>query len=275
MSIVTFWSNGREETGKTMAIAAISTYMAIEHNYRILVISTTNKDDVIQNCFWEKPKKKATSSLFGMVSSIDTQTGMNGLIKMARSNKITPEIIRNYTKVVFKDTLEILLSGNEIEEDLSNYYPEIISLANQYYDLVFVDLDSNIDEAIERTILKNSNLIVANISQRLRSIDIFKNMRQENELLSSPKTLILVGRYDKFSKYTAKNISRYIGEKNQVLTIPYNTLFFEAAEEAGVPDLFLKIRKIDKDDRNYIFLQEVQRAAENIQYRLQALQMRT
>lgn len=274
MSIVTFWSNGKEETGKTMAIAAISTYMAIEHNFKILVISTTDKNDAIQNCFWEKQKKKSTSSLFGMVQSIDMQTGMSGLIKMARSNKISPEMIRNYTKVVFKDTLEVLLSGNEIGEDLSMYYPEIINLANQYYDIVFVDLDSNIDDAIERQILQDSNLIVANISQRLKSIDTFIKMKQENELLSSPKTLILVGRYDKFSKYTAKNISRYMKEKNQVLTMPYNTLFFEAAEEAGVPDLFLKIRKIDKEDRNYIFMQEVQRAAENIQYRLQNLQMR-
>lgn len=30
MSIVTFWSNGREETGKTMAAVAIATHMAID-----------------------------------------------------------------------------------------------------------------------------------------------------------------------------------------------------------------------------------------------------
>ena len=274
MSIVTFWSNGKEETGKTMSIAAISTYMAIEHNYKILVISTTDKSDSIANCFWSRQKKKTNTSLYGVRQGIDTQTGMSGLIRVARSNKITPEVISNYTKVVFKDTLEILLSGNTTGEDLSEFYPEIIDLANQYYDLVFVDLDSNIDEAIERKILNSSNLVVANLSQRLKSIDIFKQIRQENELFKSPKTLILVGRYDKFSKYTSKNISRYIGERNEVLTIPYNTLFFEAAEEAGVPDLFLKVRKIDKEDRNYLFVQEVKRAAENIQYRLQDLQMR-
>ena len=274
MSIVTFWSNGKEETGKTMSIAAISTYMAIEHNYKILVISTTDKSDSIANCFWSRQKKKTNTSLYGVRQGIDTQTGMSGLIRIARSNKITPEVISNYTKVVFKDTLEILLSGNTTGEDLSEFYPEIIDLANQYYDLVFVDLDSNIDEAIERKILNSSNLVVANLSQRLKSIDIFKQIRQENELFKSPKTLILVGRYDKFSKYTSKNISRYIGERNEVLTIPYNTLFFEAAEEAGVPDLFLKVRKIDKEDRNYLFVQEVKRAAENIQYRLQDLQMR-
>ena len=84
-----------------------------------------------------------------------------------------------------------------------------------------------------------------------------------------------MGRYDRYSKYTAKNISRYLGEKNQILTIPYNTLYFEAAEEAGVPDLFLKFRKsIDPDDRNAFFIQEVKRAADNIIYRLQDLQMK-
>ena len=31
MSIVTFWNSGREQTGKTLSIAAIATYMAIEH----------------------------------------------------------------------------------------------------------------------------------------------------------------------------------------------------------------------------------------------------
>ena len=66
MSIVTFWSNGKEETGKTMSIAAISTYMAIEHNYKILVMSTTDKSDSIANCFWSRQKKKTNASLYGV-----------------------------------------------------------------------------------------------------------------------------------------------------------------------------------------------------------------
>ncbi len=91
--------------------------------------------------------------------------------------------------------------------------------------------------------------------------------------MQSSKTLILVGRYDKFSTYNAKNITRFLGEKNQVLTIPYNTLLFEASNEAGVPDLFLRLKRIsDIDDRNAIFMQEVKRATENIIYRLQELQ---
>ena len=38
MSIVTFWSNGKEQTGKTLAVAAIGTHMAIEHNLSLIHI---------------------------------------------------------------------------------------------------------------------------------------------------------------------------------------------------------------------------------------------
>ena len=57
--------------------------------------------------------------------------------------------------------------------------------------------------------------------------------------------------------------------------LPYNTLYFEATNEAGVPDLFLRFKKLlDLDDRNAIFIEEVKRASENIIYRLQELQAR-
>ena len=61
-------------------------------------------------------------------------------------------------------------------------------------------------------------------------------------------------------------------EKNKVSVIPYNTLFFEACEEAKVPELFLNIRKINEEDENSFFISEVNRASENIIYRLQDLQ---
>lgn len=274
MSVVTFWSNGKEQTGKTMTMAAIATYMAIEHNKRILLISTANKKDALETCFWETRKEKKGFGLFSQnMNNLDTQNGIDGLIRLMKSNKITPDIITNYTKIVFKDRLEILL-GSQSLEDKSNYYPDIIKLANRFYDLVLVDLDNTINEFARMTILKDSNLIIANLNQRLSSLNEFNEIRKTDEFLNTNKVLIIIGRYDRFSKYNSKNIARYLGEKKQVLTIPYNTLFFEATEEAGVPDMFLKFRKItDTEDRNGFFIQEVKRASEAIIYKLQDLQM--
>ncbi len=278
MSIVTFYNSSVEQTGKTMSIAAIATYMAIEHNYRILVISTTNREDALKRCFWEEKKKKKNLGIFGPNAALEVETGVEGLARVIRSNKISPDIITNYTKVVFKDRFEILLGCEYPPSDgtvIESMYPNIIKSANQYYDLVFVDLDENVNEETRKTIIYDSDIVVINMSQRLKSINKFKELKEKNQLLAFKKALILIGRYDKFSKYSVKNISRYLGEKNQVLTIPYNTLFFEATEEAGVPDLFLRFRKnLDSEDRNAFFIEEIKRASENIVYRLQDLQMK-
>lgn len=277
MSVVTFWNNGKEQTGKTLSLVAISTYLAIEHNYRILVISTGYQDENLDNCFWQPKKTKKNLGLFGPNTSMAMEEGIAGLTKIMKSNKLSPDIITNYTKIIFKDRLEILqtFKGTFNEyEDIRRYYSDIINLANNYYDLVFVDLDNQVQDDVMEMIMRNSNLIVASLSQRLTSINDFMDMREKQPILKSKKTLLLFGRYDKFSKYTIKNISRYMGEKNKVSTIPYNTLFFEACEEASVPDLFLRLRKTDEDDRNGFFMSEVKRTAENIIYRLEDLSMK-
>lgn len=277
MSVVTFWNDGKEQTGKTLSIAAISTYMAIEHNYRILIISTGYRDDTLNQCFWKEKKVKRNFGLFGPNTNEILEEGIVGLAKVVKSNKLSPENITNYTKIIFKDRLEVLqgFKGETSDYDeLEKTYPDIINLANSYYDLVFIDLDNEMNPNIREMILANSDLIVANISQRLTSIDRFMETREKTPILNSKKTLILIGKYDKFSKYSIKNITRYMGEKNKVSTIPYNTLFFEACEEAKVPDLFLKIRNVDEEDINGFFLSEVKRTSENIMYRLQDLAMK-
>lgn len=274
MSVVTFWSDGREQTGKTLSIAAISTYMAVEHNYRILIISTGYRDDTLNQCFWKEKKVKRNFGLFGPNTNEILEEGIVGLAKVVKSNKLSPENITNYTKIIFKDRLEVLqgFRGETSDYDeLEKTYPDIINLANSYYDLVFIDLDNEMNPSIREMILTNSDLIVANISQRLTSIDRFMETRENTPILNSKKTLLLIGKYDKFSKYSIKNITRYMGEKNKVSTIPYNTLFFEACEEAKLPDLIFNLRKIDEEDINGFFLSEVKRTSENIMYRLQDL----
>lgn len=282
MSVITFVNNLNEETGKTMSLVAIATNMAIEYNNRILIISTTNKEDKIRDCYFEETQvKKNRLGIFGEVKrTIDTENGIEGIAKIARSNKLTPEIITNYTRVVFKDRLEVIFgtekketNGDLQEKEIVEEYIDLINVASMYYDKVFVDLDNNIDEDIREQIINRSDLVIVNTSQNYKSLKKLKEDKAQSELLKSSRSLILIGRYDKYSKYNIKNITRFLEEKNQVLTIPYNTLYFEATNEAGVPDLFLSLRKsVDSEDRNAIFIEEVKRASENIVYRLQELQ---
>ena len=79
------------------------------------------------------------------------------------------------------------------------------------------------------------------------------------------------------TKYVAeslKNITRYLGTKEKFSLVPYNVLFYEAAEEATVPDLFLRLRKLnDSNDNNYFFVKETLDLTNRIVARIKELQM--
>ena len=174
MAVVTFWSNGKEETAKTLSIVAIATNMAIEHNYKILLLSTNYNDDTLESCFWEKQKtNKTLMELAPTGAIVELDNGIEGLSKAIKSNKATPELISNYTKIVFKDRLDVLLSIKSSSYDeyqrLRDVYPEILKAANQYYDLIFVDVNKGLDNEFIREILKSSDLEAAKKIEELLS----------------------------------------------------------------------------------------------------------
>ena len=68
---------------------------------------------------------------------MEQEGGILGLAKLAKSNKVAPEIVTNYTRVVFKDRLEILIGPEKEREDIYEIYPDILTVANQYYDRIF------------------------------------------------------------------------------------------------------------------------------------------
>ena len=279
MAIITFWSNEKNETAQTLSMAAVATYMAIEHNYKILILSTKYQDKTLEECFWDLSKSKALIREITGNKKVSLDSGIDGLIKIIASNKTSPEIVTNYTRIVFKDRLDVLFSTEEskTEEEymgVKKIYPEIIKTANQYYDLVFVDLNKGLDEAYNKEILEMSDVIMVNLTQRLRLINDFAKLREEEEFLKKRNIMLLLGRYDKFSKYSVKNIARFYHMKKEPLDVPYNTLFFEACSEGKIADFFLRMHNLHKADRNAVFIGEVKKIAESIIYKLQELQTR-
>lgn len=286
MSIVTFWNNSREQSGKTLTAVAVATRMAIECNYRILLISTSLKDPTLKNCFWGNEVKRNLKIFGGKMNNIAVENGIEGLSKLITANKLTPTSITDYTKVIFKNRLEVLngysgIKGASRESNEMEYkkicanYVELIKMANLYYDMVLVDLDKDIPEDVMHEILEISNLNVLVFSQKKESLDEYIALRDNNAEVNSPKTLPVVGKYMNKSKYNLKNIMKYIDERKELNIISFNMLYFEAAEEAYVTDLFLRLKNVkDTSDENYIFMQDVLKLMDKIIKRLQELQMK-
>lgn len=281
MAVISFWSNSKKQVGQTMSIVAIASMMAIEHNYKILLLTTKNNDDTLELCFGSD-KTKPVSKLFSKAPTVSMDNGIEGLYKAANSGRLNPEAIPNYTKPIYKNRLEVIygyknqtdiLKADEQSERINERYKDIIQTATKYYDMVFVDLEKGLDNDVTNQILSISDVIVVNIEQKLNLVNDFIKSKEEN-ILKENNIILNIGNFDDYSKYSLKNIARYTGMKKDICCVPYNTLFMEAASEENVADLFLKIIKVSEMDINNVFIKAVKDAKEKILYKIQEVQMR-
>ncbi len=277
MAIITLWSPAKKQIGQTMSAIAIGTYLSIEHNSKVLLISTEYNDNILEIGFNIKNVNKTMIDSIVKNSKINLDSGVDGLATISYSNKLTPKIVRDYTKVVFKNRLELLEApknkSREDYEKILESYKEILYCANQYYDYVIVDFNKGFNNPYTEEILGLSDVILLNMEQRITKINEYVELKKKEKFYNNKKITLLINKFDYNSKYTQKNLMRYFGKKEMMSVIPYNTLYMEASEEGSIADFFLKIRKLREDDKNGMFFAEVGRTAEAILFKLQELRM--
>lgn len=277
MAVVTFYTNGKEETGNTVSAMALATYMGITKNKRILLISTALNENTIREGIWPNKVKKM-SGLFGPNTSVVADNGVEGLDRVVRSNKISPNIITDYTRVALKDRLEVLMgySGSEEQyKELQEQYPQIIALASRYYDMVIVDVDKGLELKTQREILNLSNVVLAMTTQNMNNFNNLIKTISQGIILKQSNTLITLGKYDEKLKYNTKNISRNVLRQKEIINaVPYNSILFEAVQEGQLIDMFIKFLSLKIRDENTIFLEEIKKLDEDIEKKVKDLQMR-
>ena len=281
MSIITFWNGTEDEVGTTTSSIAFATQVAIEHNIRVLLISTSLNDSTIKDSFWQESKKKSFGIFTDNRSKMIENNGLEGLDRVIRSNKVTQKAERDYTKIVLKNRLEILLGLEGTDEAMQKQYmimqekyPQIMELADHYYDMVIVDLDKKIKNATRLEILKKSHIVVTMVSQKAKSIQKINELIKQNDILNEENTVMTIGKYMDNTRYNAKNITRNLLKKRDIInTIPYNNLLFEATQEGKIIDLYFNFIRLREKDENYYFVKEIKRLYANIKGKIEILQM--
>lgn len=279
MAIISFWSADSKATAQTLSMVAVATHMAIEHNFRILVVDATFKDDTLERCFWKLEGKKSLAKDLNM-GKMDISSGAEGLVSAVASNRTTPEIIPNYTRVVLKNRLDILCgleTDNEQEYEKSiSHYMSLIKTANKYYDFVFVDLPKTLNNNHITKILESSNIIVYPFIQNLKLIDSYKEKLVKEPILKKGNVIPVLTNADEKSKYNVKNASRYIGAKKELASIQHNANFMESACEASVANFFLKTRlATTPQDKNSEFIKSVAGVSKQILEKIEELKYKT
>ena len=197
MPIVTFWSNTKKETAQTLSMLAIASYMSVEKNSRILMVDVNTNDKTIQNAYFNEQDtstRKVIKKLSG--GRMDIGSGIDGLSKLLASGKNSGESITNYSQIIFKGRLEVILSYiSGVESDIQrvrNTYKDLVRLANQQYDYVFVDLPKGLGDPVTEEILAISDVIVFNITQRQSDIDNYVSLKMDNPIFKANNVLPLI-----------------------------------------------------------------------------------
>lgn len=253
MPVVSFWSTENSSQVSTTATTVASALMlAIKENYKVLVTQTHYSDFTLESSFFNQEKN----------TRVDTSdTGIDALDRLLRSGKLRPESIPNYAIPAIKGKLEILYGTFKNDEDsysrILETMPAMIEQAKQFYDIVLVDLNKGKTTEEVNKILQLSDLIILGMNQNMEILKkIFKDM-QSVRILQEKKVIPVLGRYDRFSDYKEKNISRRFNYKKRIYTIPYNTQFFDSCNRGAAADFFISNSKADISDRNGFFISEV------------------
>lgn len=266
MPITTFWSNNKETIGQTVSAASMATEMAIEHNYRVLLISADFNNTTMLDCFGAQESNKEILKGLIRKPQINLDSGINGLLKMASSNRVTPEIIHDYTKIVYENRLEVLYSPTDINENDKKATMErmknIIMNAARYYDQVIVDLRKGLETSEQLEILALSDVIVFNINQRMDRITDALQIKEMNGLYD--RVVWNICKYDKNSKCNTKNLLRTVLKRQTICETPYNTLIYDACGDGKIAEMLLNFRTLRDEDENLTFINRIKELQEAV-----------
>ena len=265
MPIVSFWNPVEtSQASTTSSICAVASMLPTKCKYRTLVTQTHYSDFSLESAFFNMDK-------LGNKGNLDiADTGVDALDRLLRSNKLMPENIANYAKPIYKGgRLEILYGTFKNDRDsysrILETFPLIIDYANQYYDIVLVDLNKGSSEKEVNKILQKSDLIVVTLSQSMLVLKKAFKAMDTLKVLQEKNVVPVLGKYDRFSKFADKNITRMFNYKKKLYTIPYNTQFFDACNEGTLPSFINANIKADPAlDRNGFFMNETSKLVDAI-----------
>lgn len=252
MSIVTFANLSQYETGQTMMAAAVACCLGIEHNYKTLLLTTDFNDKTLENCFWNGYQKERFANILTRGTNISNDTGVEGLLRAFNSNHATGDAIASYAKPVLKDRLDLIPAPktHDFKEfvNISNLFSQICTVGQTHYDVIIVDLYRNLPEPLKKKIMDMSMLTLVGLKQNYGSIKEFDDLRKSNEYFATNKIGCYISRYDMNSKFSQKNVERFLGSKVSPYLLNYSSLFTDRASEGEILDYILQARTLTNEE---------------------------
>lgn len=246
MAKIVFWSPEKGASGCTHTAIAVTSLLGITHNISSLLIDANSNAKKIASSF------TYYDDLINTNGFNDTNLGMNAIMRLIKSNKLSPDIIQNYSKPVLKGRLDILYSAiaNTAVEERENVLSMslIAKNADTLYDLVFIDLPKDPSDEGVMKVLASADIIVCVFPQEIEKLNnILKKINSIDEIKDKQK-IYVIGNYEASSKYNIFNIKMKYKIPEPTYVVPHNYLFADACNDGDVANfMFKNLNAADKD----------------------------
>lgn len=250
---IAFWSPFHG-TGATANMLALSVAISELSNLKVLVTQTHYNMNNL-----EKP-------LLGDVEDKESffrDTGLDAIMRFFKSGNLTEEQVNNCSIKVSKNLY--LLAGtrassresyeNKVVQDMVTH---IITLVENFYDIVFVDTNSGNNEQSLK-VISECDMVIATVRQGGDALE----EALKTPVLKDKKVFYLFGSYDPYSKYTLKNLRKMYKEltKENSGGFPHCTQYMDAIADNRILKYMNANLEADEDHADFEFIDSVREIA--------------
>ncbi|GKS12955.1 hypothetical protein YDYSY3_39550 [Paenibacillus chitinolyticus] len=258
---IAFWGPVHGQVATTSNMLAAATGLAADYKSKKTLVTHTHQSNTALETGYLKNHTLSENNFINF-----TDSGLDALARYARSRKLEPSLIKDYTHHIFNQ-LDLLYGTNKTDDDMESMIEDIrviIDKCRQFYDFTFIDVNSGSQNKVTNAVLQHSDLIVVCLSQNITLLDRFFVKKEWDWLLEDKPYVVVVGQYDKDSHYSCTNIGRKYKYKGPLFTVPRCSHYLDAYNQNSVAEFFMRNRNIDRRDEDYFFFTEVRRLIKGI-----------
>lgn len=260
MSQVAFWRYRQGQTDSTANLIAVATLISMEYVIRTLISHTHWAQFSMESAFIKRDAFQIHEKTYDNI-------GLDALERLARSQLLTTDKMKDYTDTILRERLEFLRGTSNPNEELfasmEEVMPYILGTARGYYHLTLTDVSSGTRNKLTKTVLSASDVIVVNLNQNIAMLDEFFEAAEKGDFNDKPHILVL-GQYDRYSKYSVSNIKRMFNPKFPIFTVPYCTGYMDALNDKTVVEFFVRNKYVRRGHDHHYFMSEVRKLARGI-----------
>lgn len=248
-------------TGATSNMVAIVSILALKHDQNILVLQNHFKMNNLESTLVKEQKQ-------GLEIDPNDDYGMDSLIRNRKAAQMDKKMLEYSCHTLLDGKIHLLPATRKVSEEVyekeSGILLEILDMARNEYDHIFIDLNSGERESTNR-ILERADLVLINLSQNKQVMESYK----ANKKGEDGKKIYLIGNYDSRSKCNISNM-RYLYpdlEKKITFPIEYCVGYKDAIWDSTALKFFRKNVDVKPKTKNYQFIKSVKDIASYIMER--------